>query len=155
MTVCMYRDIHTTTLYYWPHTTRMPHLKISCMPLPISTCGKYPWLSTGQEIEWDRNPMWTLRRGGNPSFELEVRPVLWDLAVRRPVATPETRIITESGKGIEMLCLTKFCSVAKKKWRKFVFWYVTPFRLVNIYWRSNGRIAFTYNRVSNLFVPFW
>ena len=28
MTVCMYRDIHTTTLYYWPHTTGMPHLKI-------------------------------------------------------------------------------------------------------------------------------
>jgi len=28
MTVCMYRDIHTTTLYYWPHTTGMPHFKI-------------------------------------------------------------------------------------------------------------------------------
>jgi len=28
MTVCMYRDIHTTTLYYWPHTTGMPNLKI-------------------------------------------------------------------------------------------------------------------------------
>ena len=28
MTVCMYRDIHTTTLYYWPHTTGMPHLKV-------------------------------------------------------------------------------------------------------------------------------
>ena len=27
MTVCMYRDIHTTTLYSWPHTTGMPHLK--------------------------------------------------------------------------------------------------------------------------------
>jgi len=27
MTVCMYRDTHTTTLYYWPHTTGMPHLK--------------------------------------------------------------------------------------------------------------------------------
>jgi len=29
MTVCMYKDIHTTTLYYWPHTTGMPHLKIT------------------------------------------------------------------------------------------------------------------------------
>jgi len=28
MTVCMRRDIHTTTLYYWFHTTGMPHLKI-------------------------------------------------------------------------------------------------------------------------------
>jgi len=27
MTVCMYRDIRTTTLYYWRHTTGMPHLK--------------------------------------------------------------------------------------------------------------------------------
>ena len=29
--LCMYRDIHTTTLYYWPHTTGMPHLKIQSL----------------------------------------------------------------------------------------------------------------------------
>ena len=28
MTVCIYRYIHTTTLYYWPNTTGMSHLKI-------------------------------------------------------------------------------------------------------------------------------
>ena len=28
MAVCIYRYIHTTTLYYWPNTTGMPHLKI-------------------------------------------------------------------------------------------------------------------------------
>jgi len=29
MTVCIYRYIHTTALYYWPNTTGMPHLKIA------------------------------------------------------------------------------------------------------------------------------
>jgi len=29
MTVRIYRYIQTTTLYYWPNTTGMPHLKIS------------------------------------------------------------------------------------------------------------------------------
>ena len=37
MTVCMYRDIHTTTSHYWPHTTGMPHLKITD-GLRISAC---------------------------------------------------------------------------------------------------------------------
>jgi len=29
MTICIYSYIHTTTSYYWPNTTGMPHLKIS------------------------------------------------------------------------------------------------------------------------------
>jgi len=28
MTVCIYRYIHTTTLYYWPNTMGLPHLKM-------------------------------------------------------------------------------------------------------------------------------
>jgi len=31
MTVCIYRYIYTTTLYYWPNTTDMPHLKIKIL----------------------------------------------------------------------------------------------------------------------------
>ena len=29
MTVCIYRYIHATGLYYWPNTTGMTHLKLT------------------------------------------------------------------------------------------------------------------------------
>jgi len=121
---------------------------VSRMPRLLSTCVKCPPVSIGQEIEWDRNPIWALRRRGNPSLALKSNlcSEIFQLVGQ------ELHQKQESGKGIENFCLTRFCSVAKKKkWRKFVFWYVTPFRLVNSYWRSKGHIAFIYKRVSNLF----
>jgi len=37
---------------------------------------KIPPVSPGQEIEWDREPMWTLKRRENPFLALEGQSLL-------------------------------------------------------------------------------
>jgi hypothetical protein len=48
----------------------------ACLASPFFHLRKISPLSTGHEIEWDKEPIWTLRRRGNPFLALGIQPLL-------------------------------------------------------------------------------